>query len=138
MSVPLHKTFDTMTILRNPRGLCVGSYSGQLGMARSEASSNASPQHRRPVSIEFVATGQDKFPVLRLPRWNLAPFPPSTGKNRSWSWETLSLRFQGRDGEGEGMKEKLVWHVIKEFDPKLGIPKLARHDLRRSCARLCH
>jgi site-specific recombinase XerD len=33
--------------------------------------------------------------------------------------------------------EKLVWHVVKEFAAKIGIGKLAPHDLRRSCARLC-
>jgi integrase len=32
----------------------------------------------------------------------------------------------------------VVWHVVKEFAAKLGVPKLAPHDLRRSCARLCH
>ena len=32
----------------------------------------------------------------------------------------------------------MVWHVVKEFAVKLGVPKLAPHDLRRSCARLCH
>jgi site-specific recombinase XerD len=39
---------------------------------------------------------------------------------------------------GEGMTEKVVWHVVKEFASKLGVPKLAPHDLRRSCAHLCH
>ena len=39
---------------------------------------------------------------------------------------------------GEGLTEKVVWHVVKEFAAKLGVPKLAPHDLRRSCARLCH
>ena len=39
---------------------------------------------------------------------------------------------------GEGMTEKVVWHVVKTYAMKLGIPKLAPHDLRRSCARLCH
>lgn len=39
---------------------------------------------------------------------------------------------------GEGMTEKVVWHVVKEFAAKLGVLKLAPHDLRRSCARLCH
>ena len=36
------------------------------------------------------------------------------------------------------MTEKVVWHVVKTYAMKLGIPKLAPHDLRRSCARLCH
>ena len=35
------------------------------------------------------------------------------------------------------MTEKLVWHVVKEFANKIGVSKLAPHDLRRSCARLC-
>ena len=39
---------------------------------------------------------------------------------------------------GEGITEKVVRHVVKEFAAKLGVPKLAPHDLRRSCARLCH
>ena len=32
----------------------------------------------------------------------------------------------------------LASEVDKEFAAKLGVPKLAPHDLRRSCARLCH
>lgn len=38
---------------------------------------------------------------------------------------------------GEKVTEKLVWHVVKEFASKIGVNKLAPHDLRRSCARLC-
>jgi site-specific recombinase XerD len=38
---------------------------------------------------------------------------------------------------GEGVTEKAVWHVVKEFAAKIGVTKLAPHDLRRSCARLC-
>jgi site-specific recombinase XerD len=36
------------------------------------------------------------------------------------------------------MTEKVVWHVVKQYAGQLGISKLAPHDLRRSCARLCH
>jgi len=39
---------------------------------------------------------------------------------------------------GEGITEKVVWHVVKEYAAKIGVSKLAPHDLRRSCARLCH
>ena len=38
---------------------------------------------------------------------------------------------------GEAVTEKLVWHVVKEFAAKIGVSKVAPHDLRRSCARLC-
>ena len=36
------------------------------------------------------------------------------------------------------MTEKVVWHVVKKYAGALGLSKLAPHDLRRSCARLCY
>jgi site-specific recombinase XerD len=39
---------------------------------------------------------------------------------------------------GTEITEKVVWHVVKEYAGRLGISKLAPHDLRRSCARFCH
>ena len=32
----------------------------------------------------------------------------------------------------------MVWHVVKQYAKKLGFARLAPHDLRRSCAKLCH
>jgi site-specific recombinase XerD len=39
---------------------------------------------------------------------------------------------------GDGMTEKVVWHVVKNYAAKLGQAKIAPHDLRRSCAKFCH
>jgi site-specific recombinase XerD len=39
---------------------------------------------------------------------------------------------------GEGLTEKAVWHIVKEAANRVGVAKLAPHDLRRTCARLCH
>lgn len=39
---------------------------------------------------------------------------------------------------GSGITEKAVWHIVKKHAVALGVPKLAPHDLRRSCARFCH
>ena len=38
----------------------------------------------------------------------------------------------------DGISEKAVWHVIKKAAANMNMPRLAPHDLRRSCARLCH
>ena len=38
----------------------------------------------------------------------------------------------------ETMTEKVVWRVVREFAAKARIDKLAPHDLRRTCARLCY
>jgi len=38
---------------------------------------------------------------------------------------------------GSGISEKAIWHVVRSAASKVGIPALAPHDLRRTCARLC-
>ena len=39
---------------------------------------------------------------------------------------------------GDGMTTKVLWEVVKDTATRAGIEKLASHDLRRTCARLCH
>src|SRR6266436_407225 len=48
------------------------------------------------------------------------------------------MRLPQRCCLGTEITEKVVWHVVKEYAKQLGVSKLAPHDLRRSCARLCH
>jgi site-specific recombinase XerD len=39
---------------------------------------------------------------------------------------------------GEGITPKPIWHIFKAAAVNAGIENLAPHDLRRTCARLCH
>jgi integrase len=39
---------------------------------------------------------------------------------------------------GDGMSPKVVWNVVRAAAVRAGIDQLAPHDLRRTCARLCH
>jgi integrase len=39
---------------------------------------------------------------------------------------------------GDGITEKVIWHVVKDTSAKVGIPKISPHDCRRTCACLCH
>ena len=39
---------------------------------------------------------------------------------------------------GAGMSPKVLWDVVRVAAGRAGIEKLAPHDLRRTCARLCH
>ena len=39
---------------------------------------------------------------------------------------------------GTGMSPKVLWDVVRAAAGRAGIDKLAPHDLRRTCARLCH
>ena len=34
--------------------------------------------------------------------------------------------------------QRAVWHIVKGSARRIGVAKLAPHDLRRTCARLCH
>ena len=39
---------------------------------------------------------------------------------------------------GAGITAKAIWHVVKAAAKRADIKHLAPHDLRRTCARLCH
>ena len=39
---------------------------------------------------------------------------------------------------GDGMSPKVLWDVVRAAASRAGIEQLAPHDLRRTCARLCH
>jgi integrase len=38
---------------------------------------------------------------------------------------------------GGRLGEKVVWQMLREYAAEIGIPGLAPHDLRRTCAKLC-
>jgi len=39
---------------------------------------------------------------------------------------------------GSSISENVVWHVVSKRCTKAGLEHIAPHDLRRTCARLCH
>lgn len=39
---------------------------------------------------------------------------------------------------GTGFTPKVIWGAVKEKAKECELPSLAPHDLRRTCARLCH
>lgn len=44
---------------------------------------------------------------------------------------------RGRAVTGERLGEKVVWQMLKEYAAEIGVPGIAPHDLRRTCAKLC-
>jgi integrase len=38
---------------------------------------------------------------------------------------------------GEGLGEKVVWQMLKQYAAAAGVPGIAPHDCRRTCAKLC-
>jgi site-specific recombinase XerD len=39
---------------------------------------------------------------------------------------------------GSGISQNVVWYVVKSCCEKAGLDRIAPHDLRRTCAKLCH
>ncbi len=46
--------------------------------------------------------------------------------------------FPGYPLGGLRITPKVIWHMVKAAAKRAGINDLAPHDLRRTCARLCH
>jgi len=59
---------------------------------------------------------------------------------RGRPWRRSDFRRVNRLGKvwGEGITPKAIWHIVKAAAVNAGIENLAPHDLRRTCARLCH
>jgi site-specific recombinase XerD len=38
---------------------------------------------------------------------------------------------------GDRLGEKVVWQMLKKYAAEVGVPDIAPHDLRRTCAKLC-
>lgn len=38
---------------------------------------------------------------------------------------------------GERLGEKVVWQMLQQYSATVGVPGIAPHDLRRTCAKLC-
>jgi integrase len=38
---------------------------------------------------------------------------------------------------GNGLTANVIWSIVQGYVAKIGVPKLAPHDLRRTCAKLC-
>lgn len=39
---------------------------------------------------------------------------------------------------GKGLSENVIWYVVRRCADKMQLVHLAPHDLRRTCAKLCH
>src|SRR6266478_4426513 len=44
---------------------------------------------------------------------------------------------RGDKVQGEAMSEKVVWQMLQQYASDAGVPGIAPHDCRRSCAKLC-
>ena len=72
---------------------------------------------------------------------------PAWAKQALDQWTTAAgitegkiFRKVSRTGKvwGRGVSQNVVWYVVKGCCEKAGLERIAPHDLRRTCAKLCH
>jgi site-specific recombinase XerD len=58
----------------------------------------------------------------------------------AWVTEGRIFRAVARAGKvwGKGISQNVVWYVVKDCRERAGLQHIAPHDLRRTCAKLCH
>jgi integrase len=44
---------------------------------------------------------------------------------------------RGDQTQGAALSEKVVWQLLQGYAAAAGVPGIAPHDLRRSCAKMC-
>jgi site-specific recombinase XerD len=44
---------------------------------------------------------------------------------------------RGDQVQGSALSEKVVWQLLQGYAATAGVPGIAPHDLRRTCAKLC-
>jgi site-specific recombinase XerD len=110
------------------------------GLRRSEAAS---------LTVRHIQQRDNRWCIVDLVgkhgRIRTVPMP-TWAKTAIDHWTTAAkigvdhvFRPVSRGGQvsGERMTEKTVYHVLRSYAKAVGIPALAPHDLRRTCAKLC-
>lgn len=89
------------------------------------------------VTADLVGKG-GHIRTIPVPYWVKAGIDDWTGTSGITTGVLLrSINKAGRIW-GTGFSPKVIWGVVKEKAKACEIPSLAPHDLRRTCARLCH
>jgi integrase len=107
------------------------------GLRRSEAASLAveSLQQRegRWVIVDLKGKG-NRLRTVPIPGWLKETIDQWTGAAGIHQGRLFRSINKAAVIWGEGLTEKVVWSVVREYAPASG---LAPHDLRRTCAKLC-
>lgn len=76
--------------------------------------------------------------TVPIPQWVKATLDLWT--NSAGIKEGKIFRAVARTGKvwGKGISQNVVWYVVKTCCQRAGLEHIAPHDLRRTCAKLCH
>jgi len=87
--------------------------------------------------VDLIGKGGD-IRTVPIPRWVKAALDVWIAE--AGITEGKIFRAVARTGKvwGKGISQNVVWYVVKTCCEKVGLQHIAPHDLRRTCAKLCH
>jgi site-specific recombinase XerD len=87
--------------------------------------------------VDLVGKG-GHIRTVPIPEWAKAALDQWT--QAAGVMEGRIFRAVGRTGKvwGKGISQNVVWYVVKTCCERVGLEHIAPHDLRRTCAKLCH
>jgi site-specific recombinase XerD len=75
--------------------------------------------------------------TIPLPTWVKIAIDSWTEATTVTEGHVLRRINRGDQVQGEQMSEKVVWQLLQPYATAAGVPGIAPHDLRRSCAKMC-
>jgi site-specific recombinase XerD len=88
------------------------------------------------VIVDLIGKG-GRVRTVPMPAWvkvAIDDWAQAAGITSGRVW--LSINKGGRIWGG-GLTEKVIWQVLQEYAQAAGLPQIAPHDMRRTCAKLC-
>jgi site-specific recombinase XerD len=75
--------------------------------------------------------------TIPMPTWVKVAIDAWTGTAGLTEGHVLRPVGRGDQVQGERMTEKVVWQILQPYATAAGVPGIAPHDCRRTCAKLC-
>ena len=75
--------------------------------------------------------------TIPMPTWTKGAIDAWTAAAGFSEGPVLRPVSRGDQVQGVGLSEKVVWQLLQGYAAAVGVPGIAPHDLRRTCAKLC-
>jgi integrase len=94
-------------------------------------------QHDGRWCIVDLVGNRSRVRTIPMPTWvkvAIDAWTSAAGLSEGYVFRPVN---RGDRVQGEAMSEKVVWQMLQGYAGDAGVPGIAPHDCRRSCAKLC-
>ena len=110
------------------------------GLRRSEVAAltlkNIQQRDSRWCIIDLVGK-HGRVRTIPMPTWVKGAIDAWTSAAGVVDGHVLRPLSRGAEIRGERLTEKVIWQMLRPYAATAGVPGIAPHDLRRSCAKMC-